>query len=45
MSSTSPAVLGDRRPEFEAAMTKALEPFSDGGFLDEEVIARAYVVR
>ncbi|HLI85225.1 MAG TPA: methyltransferase domain-containing protein [Bryobacteraceae bacterium] len=45
MSTTSPAVLGERRAEFEAALRAALEPFAENGILAEEVRARAQVFR
>lgn len=41
MSNTSPTVLGDRRPAFEAAMAEVLEPFSANGVLDDMVVAGA----
>jgi SAM-dependent methyltransferase len=45
LSTTSPEVLGDRRPEFEAAMREALDPLSDDGAFDEQVTAIASVFR
>ncbi len=45
LSTTSPEVLGDRRPEFEAAMREALEPLSVGGIFDEQVTAIATILR
>lgn len=45
MSTTSPEVLGDRRPAFEAAMREALDPLSDGGVFDEQVTAMAMILR
>jgi len=45
MSTTSPAVLGDRRAEFEAAMAAGLEPFSTDGTLEETIVAGAYIAR
>ncbi len=42
-SITSPAVLGERRPQFEAEMRAALEPYAQGGELEEEVVAKAAV--
>lgn len=45
LSTTSPQVLGDRRPEFEAAMREALEPLSLNGVFDERVTAIATVLR
>jgi SAM-dependent methyltransferase len=44
-SNTSPEALGDRRHAFEAALTEALKPFAESGFLDEEIIAVATVIR
>jgi SAM-dependent methyltransferase len=45
LSTTSPEVLGDRRPAFEAALREALEPLSDGGAFDEQVTAIATILR
>jgi SAM-dependent methyltransferase len=45
MSTTSPAVLGERRADFEATMRAALEPFVEDGTVPEEVHARAQVFR
>lgn len=45
MSTTSPEVLGERRPAFEAAMREALEPLSDGGVFAEQVTAIAAILR
>ncbi len=45
LSTTSPEVLGPRRPAFEAALREALLPFAVGGQLDEEVEAVATVLR
>lgn len=45
LSTTSPKVLGDRRPDFEAAMHEALEPLSSAGVFDEEVTAIATILR
>jgi len=45
MSTTSPEVLGDRRPAFEAAMRGALEPLSAGGIFDEQIAALAMILR
>ncbi len=45
MSTTSPEVLGDRRPAFEAAMRDALEPLSTGGVFDERITALAMILR
>jgi SAM-dependent methyltransferase len=43
MSTTSPAMLGERREAFEAALRAALEPFAENGTLAEEVRAGARV--
>ncbi|HTR35478.1 MAG TPA: methyltransferase domain-containing protein [Bryobacteraceae bacterium] len=45
MSNTSPAVLGDRRADFEVVMAEALEPFSANGILEETVVAGALIFR
>lgn len=45
MSTTSPAVLGDRREDFEMTLRTTLEPFAEDGTLAEEVHARAQVFR
>jgi len=45
MSTTSPAVLGERRPAFEAAMREALEPLGTGGIFDEQITAVAMILR
>jgi SAM-dependent methyltransferase len=45
LSTTSPEVLGDRRPAFETAMKEALEPLSNGGMFDEQVTAIATILR
>jgi SAM-dependent methyltransferase len=45
MSTTSPEVLGERRPAFEAAMREALEPLGSGGIFDEQVTASAMIFR
>lgn len=45
MSTTSPEVLGERRPAFEAAMREALEPLSTGGIFDERITAVAMILR
>lgn len=42
---TSPEVLGDRRPAFEAAMREGLEPLSTGGVFDEQMTAVAIILR
>ncbi|MBV9769817.1 MAG: hypothetical protein JOZ32_09620 [Bryobacterales bacterium] len=45
MSTTSPEVLGDRRPAFEASMRDALEPLSVNGVFEEQVTALATILR
>jgi len=45
LSTTSPEVLGDRRPAFEAAMQAALEPLSTSGAFEEQVTAVATILR
>jgi SAM-dependent methyltransferase len=45
LSTTSPAVLGDRRSAFEAAMQGALEPLSSSGVFHEQVTAVATILR
>jgi SAM-dependent methyltransferase len=45
LSTTSPEVLGDRRPLFETALREALEPLSVDGVFDEEVTAIAAILR
>jgi SAM-dependent methyltransferase len=45
LSTTSPEVLGERRPDFEAAMREALQPLSAGGIFDEQVTAIATILR
>lgn len=42
-SSTSPAVLGERRAAFEAEIAAVLEPFAQDGVLREEIVARAWI--
>src|ERR1700722_10679578 len=44
LSTTSPEVLGDRRPLFETALREALEPLSVDGVFDEEVTAIAAIL-
>jgi SAM-dependent methyltransferase len=44
LSTTSPEVLGERRPAFESAMKEALEPLSNGGIFDEQVTAIATIL-
>lgn len=42
-SHTSPAVLGDRRTNFEQDIRKALAPFVRDGVLEEEIVASASI--
>jgi len=42
-SNTSPAFLGERQADFEAAIRTTLEPFSQEGELQEEIVAVATV--
>jgi SAM-dependent methyltransferase len=42
-SVTSPAVLGDRRTEFESELRTALDPFANNGALQEEIEAKAII--
>ncbi len=42
-SNTSPEVLGERRPTFEAELTAVLEPFASEGMLEERIVAHAAV--
>jgi SAM-dependent methyltransferase len=42
-STSSPAILGERRPQFEAAVREALEPFATDGALEEEAVAKAAI--
>ena len=44
-SNTSPEALGGRRQAFEAAVTRVLKPFAVDGFLDEEIVSAATVMR
>ena len=43
LSITSPAVIGERRPQFEAELRTALEPFAQKGTIEEEVVAKATI--
>ncbi len=43
-SITSPAVLGDRRPQFEEEMRAVFEPFAQAGVLEEEVVVIATIL-
>jgi SAM-dependent methyltransferase len=42
-SSTSPAILGERRAAFEAEITAVLEPFAQHGILQEQIVARVSI--
>jgi hypothetical protein len=42
-SNTSPEFLGERQAELEAAIRTTLEPFSQDGELQEEIVANATV--
>jgi hypothetical protein len=42
-SNTSPSVVGKRQAEFEAELRAVLEPFSQDGVLEEEIVARAAI--
>jgi SAM-dependent methyltransferase len=44
-SNTSPEILGDRLHPFEAAITEVLKSFAADGFLDEEIVSVATVIR
>ena len=44
-STSSPAVLGERRPQFEAEMRAALEPFAHDSELEEALAVKATVFR
>lgn len=44
-SASSPEKLGDRRPQFEAAVRAAVSPFAENGFLAELVEFSALVAR
>lgn len=43
MSTTSPEIVGARRPAFESEMQAALAPFAVNGFITEEIEARATI--
>jgi hypothetical protein len=43
MSSTTPEALGDARPAFEADLRAALDPFAEGGLVEEVLEAEALV--
>ncbi|MGA7414941.1 MAG: class I SAM-dependent methyltransferase [Bryobacteraceae bacterium] len=42
-SITSPAVLGDRQPRYEAEIQAAVEPFASAGVVDEELAVTATI--
>ncbi len=42
-SITSPAILGDRRPQFEAEIEAAVAPFANAGAVEEELAVTATV--
>jgi hypothetical protein len=42
-SNTSPSVVGKRQAGFEAAIRAVLEPFSQDGVLEEEIVSRAAI--
>jgi len=42
-STNSPAALGARRPQFEAAIESAVAPYATDGILDEELLVKATV--
>jgi SAM-dependent methyltransferase len=42
-SYTSPVILGDSRPAFEAEITAVLQPFARNGLLQEQIVARASI--
>jgi SAM-dependent methyltransferase len=44
-SNTSPAVLGERRAEFESGLRAVLEPFAQDGVLKEKIQGRATVFK
>ena len=44
-SASSPEKLGDRRPQFEAAVREAVAPFAENGFLTELVEFSALIAR
>lgn len=44
-SNSSPAVLGDKRPQFEQELRAVLAPFARDGQLEEELMAKAAVFR
>ena len=44
-STTSPAVIGNRRASFEAEVLEAMRPFEQDGILQEEIVARAAIFR
>jgi SAM-dependent methyltransferase len=44
-STTSPAVIGNRRASFESEVLEALRPFEQDGSLQEEIVASATIFR
>ena len=42
-STVSPAVIGDKQPQFEADIRRTLEPFAKDGLLEEDLIVKATV--
>lgn len=42
-STTSPAVIGEKRPQFEAELKLALEPFASNGQIEEKLKVKATV--
>jgi SAM-dependent methyltransferase len=42
-SSTSPAIFGERRPQFEAEIEAAVAPFAIAGFVEEELAVTATI--
>lgn len=42
-STTSPAVVGDRRPQFEAKLREVLEPFAVDGVIEEQLVSKVTV--
>jgi SAM-dependent methyltransferase len=44
-STTSPAVVGDQRPQFEAELRAALEPFAGRGDIEERLTVKATIFR
>ncbi len=42
-SITSPAILGDRRPQYEAEIAAAVAPFANAGWVEEELVVTATI--